>query len=195
MDASRLLVAAGLTVWLGGLVAAVAYLRRRMRFPKSMYGGMLGPAPGWSGAIGLLISFAVGAFFVPMVAWFAILFATALAVYVIGAYVIALSVERKRAARQGLPEPGTAGTTSYAESAVFLAIAVPIAVAALGLTVYGIVNEFGGNRSEGGAGLGLGAGAWFMALFMGLFGSPLLMMWWHRHGPEEADTPAQGSST
>jgi hypothetical protein len=166
-----------------------------MRFPKSMYGRMLGPAPGWPGAIGLLISFAVAAFFVPTAAWFAMLFASALAVYVMAAYVIALGVERKRAARQGLPEPGTAGTMSFAESAVFLAIAVPVAVAALVLTVYGIVNEIGGNRSEGGAGLGLGVGAWFFAVFMGLFGSPLLVMWWHRHDPDELDTPAQGSST
>jgi hypothetical protein len=181
LDASRFLVAGGLTLWLGGLAAAVTYTRRRMRFPKSMYGKMLGPAPGWSGGIGLLISFAVAAVFVPTVAWFAILFASALAVYVMGAYVIALGVERRRAARLGLPEPGAAGTISLAESAVFLAIAVPITVAALALTVYGIVNEFSGNRSEGGAGLGLGAGAWFIALFMGLFGSPLLIMWWHRH--------------
>jgi hypothetical protein len=175
VDGGRLLISAGLTVWLGGLAAAVAYIRRRARFPKSMYGAMLGPAPGWSGAIGLLISFAVAAFFVPTVAWFAILFASVLVVYVMGAYLIALSVERRRAARQGLPEPGTADTISFAESAVFLAIAVPFAVGALALTVYGIANEAGGNRSEGVAGLALGAAAWFIAIVMGLFASPLLL--------------------
>lgn len=175
MDAGRLLTAAGLTVWLGGLAAAVTYARRRMRFPKSMYGGMLGRAPGWSGAIGGLISFAVAAYLVPTVAWFAILFATILVVYVLSAYVVALTVERRRAARQGLPEPGKDGTTSYAESAVFLAIAVPVAAGALALTVYGITNVAGGNRSDGLAGLGLGAAAWIMAIFMGLFASPLLL--------------------
>lgn len=77
--------------------------------------------------------------------------------------------------RLGLPEPGTGGTTSFAENAVFLAIAVPFAVAALVLIVYGIANELGGNRGEGIAALGLGAAALFMAIFMGLFASPLLL--------------------
>ena len=175
MDVGRLLIAVGLTVWLGGLAAAVAYTRRRMRFPKSMYGRIVGPAPGWSGAIGLLISFAVAAFFVPTVAWFAIVFATILAAYVMGAYVIALSVERRRAARLGLPEPGTGATISFAESAVFLAVAAPVAVGALALTVYGVANEAGGNRAEGVAGLALGAAAWFFAIVMGALASPLLL--------------------
>jgi hypothetical protein len=96
------------------------------------------------------------------------------------AYVIALEVERRRAARLGEPEPGTAGTVSFAEFAVFLAIALPFAVGALALTVYGIANEIGGNRGEGTAGLGLGAAAWFIALFMGLFASPLLVARWRR---------------
>lgn len=123
----------------------------------------------------MLISFAVATYLVPTVAWFAILFATVLVVYVIAAYVIALIVERRRASRQGLPEPGTDGTTSYAESAVFLAIAVPVAAGGLAMTVYGITNVAGGNRSEGLAGLGLGAAAWLLAIFMGLFASPLLL--------------------
>lgn len=176
VDLARLLTAAGLTVWLGGLVAAVAYARRGMRSPKSIYGAMLGPAPGWFGVTGGVISFAMAAFFVPTVAWFAILFATVVVVYAMGAYVLALYAERRGAARLGQPEPGTAGTPSYAESVVFLAVAVPFAVGALALTVYGIANEAGGNRGEGVAGLALAAGAWFIAIVMGLFASPLLLV-------------------
>lgn len=82
--------------------------------------------------------------------------------------------------RLGLPEPGTGGTISFAESAVFLAIALLFAAAALALTVYGVANELGGNQREGGAALGLGAAAWFIAIFMGLFASPLLLSGW-RH--------------
>jgi hypothetical protein len=130
---------------------------------------------GWYRAIVGLLLFAVAAYSVPAVAWVATAFASGLVIYALGAYVIALTVERRRAMRRGLPEPGTAGTISLAESAVFLSIAVPFAVAALGLTVYGIANEVGGNRGDGGAALGLGAVAWFIAIFMGLFGSPLLI--------------------
>ena len=61
-------------------------------------------------------------------------------IYGLGAYVIALTYERRLAMRLGLPEPGTDGTTSFADSAVCLAIAVPFAVAALALTVYGVAN-------------------------------------------------------
>jgi hypothetical protein len=169
-----------LTVWLGGLVAAAAYVRRRMRFPKSMYAGLLGSPPGWFGVISALLIFAGTSFFVPTVVWAANWFASGLVIYVLGAYVVALTVERRRAMRLGLPEPGTGGTTSFAECAVFLAIALPFAVGALGLTVYGVANELGGNRGEGLAGLGLGAMAWFMAIVMGLFASPLLLLRWRR---------------
>jgi hypothetical protein len=142
-----------------------------------------------------LLSFAVGAFYIPAVVWPITVFASGLVIYAMGIYVIALTAERRQAMRRGLPEPGTAGTMSFAEFTVFLSIALIFGIAALALTVYGIVNEVGGNRGEGGAGLGLGASAWFIAVFMGLFGSPVLIMWWHRQGPEEPDTPAQGSST
>jgi hypothetical protein len=124
---------------------------------------------------GLLI-FAVTAFFLPTLAWVVAWFASGLVIYVLAAYVVALTVERRRAMRLGLPEPGTDGTTSFAENAVFLAIALPFAVAGLVLIVYGIANELGGNRGEGVAGLGLGAAALFMAIFMGLFASPLLLI-------------------
>jgi hypothetical protein len=140
-----------------------------------MYAGLSGRSAGWSGAISGLLSIAIAAFFVPTVVWGVNWFASGLVIYVLGAYVVALTVERRRAMRLGLPEPGTSGTPSFAESAVFLAIAVPFAVAALVLIVYGIANEVGGSRGEGGAALGLGAGALFIALFMGLFASPLLL--------------------
>jgi hypothetical protein len=180
LDAGRVLFAAGVTLWLGVLVAASVYVTRRMRFPRSMYARASTGSTTWPGAIGTFISFAVAAFFVPMVVWVLTLFTTALFIYVMVAYVIALEVERRRAARLGEPEPGTAGTVSFAEFAVFLAIALPFAVGALALTVYGIANEIGGNRGEGTAGLGLGAAAWFIALFMGLFASPLLVARWRR---------------
>jgi hypothetical protein len=175
MDAARLLVAVGLTVWLGALVAAAAYVRWRMRFPKSMYTGLSRGSPGWLGAISGLLTVAVTAYLVPTVAWGVNIIASVLVTYGLVAYVIALTVERRRAMRLGLPEPGTAGTNSFAEFAVFLAIAVAFAVAALALTVYGIANEIGGNRGEGGSGLLLGAIAWFLAIGMGLFASPLLL--------------------
>ena len=122
-----------------------------------------------------MLVFAGTAFFVPTVAWGADWFASGLVIYVLAAYVVALTVERRRAVRLGLPEAGTGGTTSFAESAVFLAVAVLLAVAALVMIWYGIANELGGNRGEGIAALGLGAAALFMALFMGLFASPLLL--------------------
>jgi hypothetical protein len=174
VDVPRILTAGGLTVWLGGLVAAATYVRRRMRFPKSMYTRTRFPSGRSAPILGLLV-FAVTAYGVPTVAWVATIFGSGIVIYVLGAYVVALSLERRRAIRLGLPEPGTGGTPSVAEFAVFLAIAVPFAVAALVLIVYGIANEVGGNRGEGGAALGLGAGALFIAFFMGLFASPLLL--------------------
>jgi len=177
MDASRFLVAGGLALWLGGLVAAAAYISRRMHFPKSMYARDSGAALGWLRAIVGLILYAVTAFAVPTVAWALTLFATGVVAYAIAVYVVALTTERRRAIQRGLPEPGTEGSLSVAEFAVFLSISVPFAVAALALTVYGIANEAGGNRGEGGAALGLGAVAWFIAIFMGLYGSPLVARW------------------
>ena len=175
MDVPRILTAAGLTVWLGGLFAAAAYVRLRMRFPKSMYVRSRFPS-GRSALIWGLLAFAVTAYEDPTVAWVAAVFGSGLVIYVLAAFVVALTVERRRATRLGLPEPGTGGTTSFAETAVFLAIALPFAAAALVLTVYGIANELGGNRGEGGAALGLGAAAWFIAIFMGLFAIPLLLI-------------------
>jgi hypothetical protein len=180
VDVPRILTAAGLTVWLGGLVAAVAYTRRRMRFPKSMYQFMNQGDPlrssGWFTSISGLLTFAVTAYFVPTVAWVAAIFGSGVVIYGVGVYVVALTFERRRAKRLGLPEPGTDGSSSFAESAVFLAIALLFAVAALVLIVYGIANELGGNRGEGGAALGLGAAALFIAIVMGLFASPLLLI-------------------
>jgi hypothetical protein len=179
MDASRFLIAGGLTVWLGGLVAAAGYVGWRMRFPRSLFrsGYESMPVAGrvLSGLVGLAI-FAGTAFTYPTVAWVFTVFASGLVIYVLAAYAVALTVERRRARRLGLPEPGTDATVSFAESAVFLAIALPFAVAALVLTVYGTANEFGGNGGEGGAALGLGAVAWFLAIVMGLYASPLLLV-------------------
>ncbi|HEV2035122.1 MAG TPA: hypothetical protein VGU71_13150 [Candidatus Dormibacteraeota bacterium] len=174
MEGGRLLIAIGLTVWLGGLVAAVAYTRRHMRFPKSMY-ARYSWFPSRYRAIAGLLLFAAAAYWEPMVAWVATVFASGLVIYAMGAYVIALTYERRRAMRRGLPEPGTAGTISFAESAVFLSIAVLCAIVALALTVCGIANEIGGNRGEGGGALVVGAMAWFLAIVMGLVGSPLLL--------------------
>ncbi len=173
MDVPRFLTAGGLTVWLGVLVAAAAYVRLRMRFPKSMYAGLWRRPPGWTGTISGLVTFAVTAFFVPTAAWGFNWVASGLVIYGLGAFVF--TVERRRATRLGLPEPGTGGTTSFAESAVFLAIAALFAVTALVSIVYGIANEVGGNRGERGAAFGLGAAALFIAIVMGLFASPLLL--------------------
>jgi hypothetical protein len=180
VDVPRILTAGGLTVWLGGLVAVAAYVRQRMRFPKSMYQFMYQVDPlrslGWYTRIAALLAFAVTAYLVPTVAWVAAIFGSGVVIYGVGVYVVALTVERRRAKRLGLPEPGTDGSSSFAESAVFLAIALPFAVAALVLIVYGIANELGGNRGEGLAALGLGGMASFLAIVMGLFGSPLLLI-------------------
>ena len=178
MDVGRLLIAGGLTVWFAGLVAAAAYLRRRMRFPKSRFAGDSAGAGGAYAVIPGLLLFAATAFSFPTVAWVFTLFASGLVIYVLGAYAVALTVERGRAIRLGLPEPGTAGSTSFAESAVFLAVALPFALAALILTIYGVANELGANRAEGVAALGLGAAAWFIAIVMAVFASPLLGARW-----------------
>jgi hypothetical protein len=179
VDVPRVLIAVGLTAWLGGLVAATAYISRRMRFPKSMYQFMYQGDPlrssVWFRSIAGSLIFAITAYQVPMVAWVATLFGSGLVIYVVGVYVVALTVERRRAKRLGLPEPGTDGSVSFAETAVFLAIALPFAVAGLVLMVYGIANELGGNRGEGFAALGFGGMALFLAIVMGLFGSPLLL--------------------
>jgi hypothetical protein len=180
VEVGRLLAAGGLTVWLAGLVAAAAYVGRRMRFPRSMYARNSFGLSGWYRSIVGLLLFAATAYTVPMVAWVFTLFTSGLVIYGIGTYVIALVAERRRAMRLGLPEPGTAGTISFAESAVFLSIAVPFAVAALALTVFGVAYEIGGNRGEGGAALALGAMAWFITIVMGLFASPILLARWRR---------------
>jgi hypothetical protein len=145
-----------------------------MRFPKSVYARDSSGAPGWLGVIAGLILYAVTAFALPEAAWVFTLFATGVIAYGIGVYVIALTAERRRAIQRNLPEPGTEGTLSVAEFAVFISIAVPFAVAALALTVYGIANVAGGNRGDGGAALALGAVAWFIAIFMGLYASLLV---------------------
>ena|ERR1700687_3934909 len=180
MDVARILTAGALTLWLGGLVAVVAYVRRRMRFPKSMYQFMYQSDPlrssGWFTSSFGLLTFAVIAYLVPTVAWVAVVFGSGVVIYGLGVYVVALTVERRRAKGLDLPEPGTDGTVSYAESAVFLAFALLLVGAALALAVYGIANELGGNRGEGGAALGFGAGALFIAIVMGLFASPLLLV-------------------
>ena len=171
-DASRLLVAGGLTIWLGALLGAITYVSRRMRFPKSMYARNLAGPSRWVGSIAGFVLFAATAFSAPTVAWVFTLFTTGFVIYGTGAYVMALRVERRRATRLGAPEPGTAGTISFAENAVFLAIAVPCALTALALTVYGIANEIGGNRGEGGAGAGAGSRGLVHNLFHGAFRQP-----------------------
>lgn len=175
MNPGRVLIAGGLAIWIGVLVAAAGYVRWKMRFPKSLLTSV-GDTPVGAqviaGVVGLGI-YAAYSFSNPNVALVANVFVSGLVLYVLAAYVIALTVERRRAKRLGLPEPGTGGTVSIAESAVFLAIALPFAVAALLMTVDGIANEVGGNGREGLAALGLGAMAWFIAIVMGLFGLPL----------------------
>jgi hypothetical protein len=180
MDAARVLTAGALTVWLGGLLAATTYISRSMRFPKSMYQFMYQGNPlrssAWFRSISGFLMFGVAAYLVPTVAWVATIFGSGVVTYGLGVYVIALTVERRQAKQLGLPEPGTDGSTSFAESAVFSAFALLFAVAALALAVYGIANEVAGNRGEGGAALGFGAAALFIAIVMGLFASPLLLI-------------------
>jgi hypothetical protein len=146
-----------------------------MRFPRSLGGPWLASVPAVIKIPVGLLAFASLAYSAPNVVWPFTLFTTGLVVYAMGVNVIALVVERRRAQRRGLPEPGTDGTLSLAESVVFLAIALPFAVAAVGLTVYGVVNELGGNGREGGAGLALGAMALFMAIVMGLGALPIVI--------------------
>jgi FtsH-binding integral membrane protein len=182
LDPTRILVAGGLTLWLGGLVVAVAYTRRRMHFPQSVYPRLQSP-PSWPAVVAGLLVFALTAYSVPTVAWVGTVFASCMVIYAMSVYVIVLRAERHRAARLGLPEPGTGGTTSFAESAVSLAISVLFAVAALALTVYGVANEIGGHRGEGGAALIFGAIALFITIVMGLFASPLLLLRLRRRSP------------
>lgn len=170
MDITRLLIAGGLTAWLGGLVGLTIFVSRWMRFPKSLVPGSVAWIPAQIRVpVGLPI-FAYVAYGAPQVAWPFLVFASGLVVFALGAYFVALRVERRRAERLGLPEPGTSGSLSLAEFRVFLAIALLCAAVALCLTGYGIANEVSGNYSEGGAGLALGAMAWFLAIVMGSFG-------------------------
>ena len=147
-----------------------------MHFPKTNYPRAGAGSSPWLGAIGGLGVFAWTAYSAPMVAWVITLFTTGLVIFAMGLYVVALNFERRRATRLELPEPGTEGSRSFAEFAVFLAFAVLFGITALGLTVYGIANEIGGNRGEGTAGLGLGAFAWLITVCMVFFGSPLLAL-------------------
>jgi hypothetical protein len=178
MNSGRVLIAGGLTVWLGLLVAAVYFVQWRMRSPKSLFTSHPLASPGSRAVVALvgLGFFASYAFANPSVALVADVFLSGLIAYVLAAYAVALTVERGRAKRLGLPEPGTGGTVSAAESAGFLAVALPLAVAGLGMTAYGMVNELVGNGSEGLAGLGLGAFALVLAIVMGIFASPLLLV-------------------
>jgi len=175
MNSDRLLMAIGLTVWPGLLIAAVGYVSWRMRIPTTRPGV---PASKATRAIGALVGVAIWgsiAYYAPGHAFVWDLIASVLIPYVLLAFAVALTVERRRAKRLGLPEPGTDGTVSVAQSVVFLAIAAPFAAAALFLTVYGVANEVGGNSKDGLAGLGLGAFAWFMAILMTLFSLPMLV--------------------
>ena len=175
MNSDPFLIAIGLTVWTGLLYAAVGYVSWRMRFPTTRPGVHASKA---TKVIGVLIGFSIWgtiAFYAPGHALVFDLIMSGFIPYVLVAFGVALTVERRRAKRLGLPEPGTDGTVSVAQSVVFLAIAAPFAVAALFLTVYGVANEFEGNSKEGLAGLGLGACAWFIAIWMTLFGLPMLL--------------------
>jgi hypothetical protein len=143
-----------------------------MRFPKSMF--ISNPAPPLATrVIGALVGlglFVYYAFSAPSVALAGDVIASAIIPYVLVAYAVALTIERRRAKRLGLPEPGTSGTMSGAEGVVLLAVAVLFGAAAALFTIYGITNQLGGNRGEGVAGLVLGAIAWVIALVTGLFG-------------------------
>ena len=175
MNSDPFLIAIGLTIWTGVFVAAAIYVSWRLRIPTTRPGA---DAPIALKVIGAFIGFAIWAiiaFYAPGHALVFNLIASVLIPYGLVAFAVALTVERRRAKRLGLAEPGTDGTVSVAQSVVFLAIAAPFAVAALFLTVYGVANEFGGNSKEGLAGLGLGACAWFMAIWMTLFGLPMLL--------------------
>lgn len=141
-----------------------------------MYQGQLLRSSAWYTSVSGLLMFAVAAYVVPMVAWVAVIFGSGVVIYGLAVYVVALTVERRRAKRLGFPEPGTDGSSSFAESAVFLAFAVLFVVAALVAAAYGIANELAGNRGEGGAALVLGGAALFIAVVMGLFASPLLLI-------------------
>ena len=195
MDAGRLLIALGLTAWIGGLAGAAAYVGRRMRFPKSVYAPTSGRSPGWPGIIAGLILFAITAYSIPpnVTFWFDV-FASGVVTYWLGAYVVALAVERRRAIRLSQPEPGTEGVSSVAEFAAFLAFALLFGATGVALLVYGIANEIAGSGGEGAAGLGLGGCCLFIGFFMGLFGSPLLVVRRRRQFLDEPDLPAQGSS-
>jgi len=178
VNLDQVLTAIGLTVWLGVLVAAAGYVAWRMRFPPSRFNPDAA-APIATRVIGSLVGLAIFgyyAFAAPNVIVVVDVFLSGFITYVLLAYAVALTVERRRAKRFALPEPGTGGTASIAESAAFLAIALLLAVAALLLTIYGAANELGGNGREGLAGLGLGAFAWVIAMVMGIYGLPSLLL-------------------
>lgn len=177
MKIDPFLTAVGLTVWLGLLAAATFYVRWRMRFPKSMFPSDA-DAPLATRVIGAVVGLAGAAYYAfsaPSIVLFFDVVVSALVPYFLVAYTVALTVERRRAKRLGLPEPGTSGTSSGAEAVVLLAMAGLFAVAATVATIYGIENQLGGNGGEGLAGLVLGAIGWVMALVAGLFG--LLSLW------------------
>lgn len=176
MNPSQVLTAVGLTVWFGVLVAAAVFVSLRMRFPKSLFARDAPLATRLMGSLVGLILYGYYSFTSPNVVMVFDIFLSGLIPYVLGAYAISLTVERRRARRLGLPEPGTGGTLSMAEGPVFLAIALPFAAVAVFLTVYGIANEISGNSGEGIAGLGLGAAAWFIAIFMGGWGFGVLWL-------------------
>jgi hypothetical protein len=143
-----------------------------MRFPKSW----LAPdesSPMATKLMGGLVGFGVFAFYAFTAPNFVVvvnIFLSAFVAYVLASYAVSLTVERRRAHRLGLPEPGTDGAVSTAEGVVSWAISIPFAAAALFLTVYGISSAVSGNRGEGVTGLGLGAVAWLIAVAMGLYG-------------------------
>ncbi len=176
MNPSQVLTAIGLTVWLGVLLAVAVYVSLRMRFPKSLFAPDVPLATRVMGSLVGLVFYGYYAFTSANVVVIFDIFMSGLIPYVLAVYAISVTIERRRAQRLGLPEPGTGGTLSMAEGPVFFAVALPFAAVAVFLTVYGMANEISGNSGEGIAGLGLGAVAWFIAIGMGLFGFGVLWL-------------------
>jgi hypothetical protein len=176
MNPIEVLTAGGLTIWLVALVGIAYVVQKRVRFPKSLFtrGAGVPLATQVIGALAGVVIWAYYAFTTPNVVLVVDIFLSGFIPYVLAAYAVSVTLERRRARQLGLPEPGTGGTLSFAEGPVFLAIAFPFAAVALFLIGYGIWNETSGNRGEGLAGLGLGAVASFIAIAMGLFGFGVL---------------------
>ena len=166
--------AAATLLWVMAFGLGIPYLKRVMRWPPFVTAGMTATSvaagvPAWLRVpAGAVLLAALASRSPQLVAPFGAL-ATGVLVVVMGPYIATLLIERRLAWQRGLPEPGPFGSPSYAEFAAYFTPTAIFALSSLGLVLYGVTKFAGGDGSEGGAGLALGAGSLFMAIWMGVF--------------------------